>query len=90
MGVSVERVTTRWRLDPPVRCERAYGKEGQPARYVDVDYVDREVWNRDGIVRENWSVRGVPLTSKGNPNGGIDWRFVTEQALADLRRLVLA
>ena len=43
--------------------------------------------HRDG--KESWAVKGVPLTKKGNPNGGIDYRYITNEAMDDLRNRVL-
>lgn len=74
-------VATTWRLDPPARCTRRFKTDIE----VEVHLVIREV--REG--KESWSVKGVPLTKKGNPNGNVDYRYITDDAMDELRNRVL-
>lgn len=85
MTAVVERVTTTWRLDPPVDVERCYQSRRPGVDMIRVHLLMAEV-DADGTT--DWSVKGVPLTSKGNPNGGIDRRSVTDAAMDMLRAMV--
>ena len=79
---TLQSTTEVWRFDPPELCERAYSKRGP----ILVHYLHRTVAT-DGSV--HLSVKGVPTTSTGKPNGGIDWRAVTDTETQRLHLLVL-
>lgn len=82
----VQSVTTRWRLHPPVDVAARYQREDRPTRMFRISIVERTVHHVGGEV--DWSVRGVPLTSKGNATGGLDWRSIPDEALASLAQMV--
>lgn len=84
-GVTVASVTTRWRLDPPARAARQHHRGLE----VDVHIVERTTYP-DGHNDDYWSVRGVPLTKKGNPNGGLDYRFITDEDMESIKARVLS
>lgn len=86
MAATVESVTTRWRLDPPVDMPASFQRQGKPQRMVRITVVERTAYHDR---EEYWSVQGIPLTTKGNPNGSQDWRSISDDDLARLAALVV-
>ena len=79
---TLSSVTEVWTFDPPIPCARAWSTTRPP---ILVHQLHRAVSDA-GV---HLSVKGVPTTKTGKPNGNIDWRSITDEDLQRLHLLVL-
>jgi hypothetical protein len=87
VSADIESVTTRWRFVPPIDCEKGWRRKGAPPTFVRVHLIERTVYTDEE--EPYWIVKGQPLTTKGNVNGGINWRQITDADMERLKGLVL-
>lgn len=68
-SVTLRAVTEQWVFAVPVEAETITRKR------VAVHYVKRTITPQGAV---SLAFHGVPLTSKGNPNGVVDYRFLLD------------
>lgn len=83
MSPVLASTTERWRFDPPVTCQRHPAEGG----VILVHWVDVTTAATGSV---SVSIRGVPTTKAGKPNGVIDYRNVPDAEEQRLYGLVLA